>query len=45
MDREPDGYLMAHDPDTGERSPLAVWLPDGVTAEDIGVELEVSDDD
>lgn len=37
-DREPDGYLMADDPDTDLLSPLAYWLPDGVTAQSLGLE-------
>jgi hypothetical protein len=32
--QSPDGYLMIDDPETGLLSPLAYWLPEGVTFED-----------
>lgn len=35
--RPPDGHIEAADPETGEIERMAYWLPDGVTAEDIGL--------
>lgn len=37
-DRDFDGLIAAADPETGESEPMGYWLPDGITAEDIGLE-------
>lgn len=36
---KPTGYLPAVDPVTGAAAPMAVWLPDGITADALGVTL------
>ena len=40
----PDGYLASVNPETGQPDRMAVWLPPGVTASDLGIRLTFEKD-